>query len=207
MTKNIPNFISILRVFLAPIFLLFFIYNYYLAAFLAFFVATITDVLDGYIARKYKLVSKFGSIIDPLADKILVLFAFLCIFVFQSKFIEQSDTSYLVNILLLFLVLRDIIITILRERFKKNNIILKAITIGKIKTSMQFIFIHLFLMEYLFQEIFPEGLNIKEIGIINLDALFYLLLGILFLITLVLAALFSLISALQYIYKYKRIYK
>ena len=204
MTKNIPNFISILRVFLAPIFLLLFIYNYYLAAFLTFFVATITDVLDGYIARKYKLVSKFGSIIDPLADKILVIFAFLCIFIFQSKFIEQSNTSFLVNILLFFLVLRDIIITIFRENFKKI-IILKAVKTGKMKTSMQFIFIHLFLLEYLLLDIFPEGLIFNKIGIINLDALFYLLLGILFLITLVLATLFSLISGLQYIYKYKRI--
>ena len=203
MKKNIPNFISILRVFLAPIFFLLFIYNYYSVAFLTFFIATITDALDGYIARKYKLVSKFGSILDPLADKILVLFAFLCIFIFQSKFIEQSNTSFLVNTLLFFLVTRDIMITIFRERLQKNNIVLKAKKIGKMKTSMQFIFIYLFLLEYLFLEIFPDGLIIKEIGIINLDALFYLFLGILFLITLVLAALFSLISALQYIYKYK----
>jgi hypothetical protein len=70
---------------------------------------------------------------------------------------------------------------------------------------MQFIFIHLFLMEYLFLEIFPNGLIIKKIGIINVDALFYLLLGTLFLTTLLLAALFSLVSALQYIYRYKRI--
>ena len=205
MLKNIPNFISILRVFLAPIFLLLFIYNYYVAAFLAFFIATITDALDGYIARKYKLVSNFGSIVDPLADKILVFFAFLCIFIFESKFIEQSNTSFLVNILLSFLVARDLFITIFREKLKKNNIVLKAIKSAKIKTSMQFIFIHLFLMEYLFIEIFPNGLIIKKIGIINVDALFYLLLGTLFLITLLLAALFSLVSALQYIYRYKRI--
>ena len=205
MLKNIPNFISILRVFLAPIFLLLFIYNYYLAAFLAFFIATITDALDGYIARKYKLVSKFGSIIDPLADKILVFFAFLCIFIFQSKFIDQSNISFLVNILLSFLVARDLIITIFREKLKKNNIVLKAIKSAKIKTLMQFIFIHLFLLEYLFLEIFPEGMIIKRIGIINLDALLYLFLGTFFLIALLLAALFSLISALQYIYKYKRI--
>ena len=72
--KNIPNVLTISRIIIAPIFFLFFIYNNYLAAFILFVIANATDALDGFFARRYNMVSNFGSIYDPLADKILILF-------------------------------------------------------------------------------------------------------------------------------------
>lgn len=71
---NIPNILTIFRIILVPVYLKVFfsnIKNRYILALLIFILAGITDFLDGYIARKYNLVSKLGKILDPLADKLM----------------------------------------------------------------------------------------------------------------------------------------
>ena len=80
---NLPNKITMLRVFLIPFFVVFMLvsaipYSKYIAL-VIFVVASLTDTLDGYIARKYKLVSNFGKFMDPLADKLLVSSAMICL--------------------------------------------------------------------------------------------------------------------------------
>ena len=70
-TKNIPNILTISRIILAPIFFILFVYDYiHLGFLLCFLTASVTDALDGFIARKFNVVSKFGELYDPLADKI-----------------------------------------------------------------------------------------------------------------------------------------
>jgi cardiolipin synthase len=66
---NIPNILTLFRLFLIPIFILLFfsnIFNYLFYSVLIFLVAGITDILDGYIARKYSLITKLGTVLDPL---------------------------------------------------------------------------------------------------------------------------------------------
>ena len=78
---NIPNAISTFRLFLVPVFALVYfsgIDNASLYAFLIFAVAGFSDILDGYIARKFNMVTKLGRIIDPLADKLMVFTALVC---------------------------------------------------------------------------------------------------------------------------------
>lgn len=73
---NIPNMLTVIRLILVPIFpLIFFsgIPNAMVISFIIFIGAGLTDVLDGYIARKYKMVTKWGSVMDPLADKLMSL--------------------------------------------------------------------------------------------------------------------------------------
>ncbi|MDE5860992.1 MAG: CDP-diacylglycerol--glycerol-3-phosphate 3-phosphatidyltransferase, partial [Ruminococcus sp.] len=80
---NLPNRLTLLRVFLIPFFLLFMYWNipfHYLIALVIFAGASITDALDGKIARKHNLVTNFGKFLDPLADKVLVISA-LTVFV------------------------------------------------------------------------------------------------------------------------------
>ena len=83
MTKkeNIPNLLTMLRIIMIPIFLMITSFSqersWHIAAALIFAVASLTDYLDGYLARKWHVVTNFGKFADPLADKMLVMSAFI----------------------------------------------------------------------------------------------------------------------------------
>ena len=68
--KYIPNYLTILRLILVPIIFILILKENYITAFIFFSIANITDILDGYIARKYNLITDWGKLMDPLADKI-----------------------------------------------------------------------------------------------------------------------------------------
>ena len=72
--KNIVNLLTLARILIAPVILIFLIFGNYLVSLLLFFFAGITDYFDGYFARKYGLESQVGEILDPVADKILIIF-------------------------------------------------------------------------------------------------------------------------------------
>ena len=77
---NLPNKLTIVRILMIPVFMFLLLYNsqsYQTWAAIVFIIASLTDTLDGYIARKYNLVTNFGKFMDPLADKLLVTSAFL----------------------------------------------------------------------------------------------------------------------------------
>ncbi|GAA0726487.1 CDP-diacylglycerol--glycerol-3-phosphate 3-phosphatidyltransferase [Clostridium malenominatum] len=79
---NIPNILTLFRIFLIPVFILLFfsdINNGALYSFIVFFTAGITDVLDGYLARKYNIVTKWGIVLDPLADKLMLITVLSCL--------------------------------------------------------------------------------------------------------------------------------
>ena len=143
--KKIPNILTISRIVLAPVFFILFIYNYYYLALACFCFASITDFLDGFLARKFNIVSKFGQLYDPLADKILIFLGWLCIIIkppfsqemlqsFKFDFLFSIKLAHLFNVnpnhivffILAILLFRDLITTTLREeKFKKDKIILK----------------------------------------------------------------------------------
>ena len=82
MNKKLPNILTVFRIFLVPLFpVAFFLEqnSYYLYAFLIFILAGITDILDGYLARKYKVISRFGTAMDPLADKLMLIMSLICL--------------------------------------------------------------------------------------------------------------------------------
>lgn len=76
--KHVPNILTFIRILLIPVFVLTYPVNR-IAAAVIFALACITDVIDGYIARKYDAISKFGTLFDPLADKLLQIAAVLCL--------------------------------------------------------------------------------------------------------------------------------
>ncbi len=175
--KKIPNILTISRIVLAPVFFILFIYNYYYLALACFCFASITDFLDGFLARKFNIVSKFGQLYDPLADKILIFLGWLCIiikppfsqeilqsfkfdFLFSIKLAHLFNTNpnHVVFFILAILLFRDLITTTLREeKFKKDKIILKTNYIAKIKTAMLVICIHLYLVYQLISESSYQG--------------------------------------------------
>ena len=203
--KNIANIFTIFRILLAPIFFIFFITKFYFFAFICFLIASITDALDGYLARRYNIISNFGSLYDPLADKILIFFAFLCIFIYPPFILNNPPLdiwrALLLYLPLMIIIIRDFLITILRKKLQNKNIVLKANFLGKIKTIFQLIFIHIYLLEFMLM-----GLNLEHnFGVVKITVLIPMILGFIFLLFQFLALLFSIISGLSYFLKSRKI--
>ncbi|MBR9700073.1 CDP-diacylglycerol--glycerol-3-phosphate 3-phosphatidyltransferase [Candidatus Woesearchaeota archaeon] len=79
--KNLPNILSIVRMVLAPIFMILVFMQRYRDAFIVIFIAALTDLIDGQIARRWKIQTKLGKILDPAADKVLIVFAVIALLV------------------------------------------------------------------------------------------------------------------------------
>ncbi len=136
------NFLSIFRS-VAGIFIFCFLFlgtKYYVYAFLVFIVASITDYFDGYLARKYKLTSIEGEIIDPVADKMLITFVLIAISVTLS--------SYFVGFMSTIIISREIFVGALRDFNSRNNNAeaTKVSFLAKIKTFFQMSVISLYLI-------------------------------------------------------------
>ena len=137
---NFINFITIARIFLAPIILVFLIFGNYLVCVLLFFLAGLTDYFDGYLARKYNAVSELGEILDPIADKILVVFILIGLSV-------ELD-SQLMALLSSLIIAREIGVAALRDYSARNNLSdrTKVTFLAKAKTSVQLLTIGLYLL-------------------------------------------------------------
>ena len=126
------NLITVLRmVFGAFIFVLLTRTEMYWYAFFLFFIASITDYFDGYLARKFDLVSELGEILDPIADKILIVFLLFAIAVNLS--------SYYIGFLAAAIITREIWVGALRDfnARKQNTHATKVTFLAKIKTTVQ----------------------------------------------------------------------
>lgn len=151
---NLPNKLTLLRVFLIPIFVYVLLatylpFNRYIATAI-FIIASLTDFLDGYLARKLNLVTNFGKFMDPLADKLLVCAALIC-------FVEIKELPAWIVIIIIS---REFIITGFRLIAVEANIVLAASWLGKVKTATQMamiIYISLGIKGYFF-EIFGDML-------------------------------------------------
>lgn len=107
MKKHIPNILTIIRFFLIPIIIYYITHDNYIMAFIILTISGLTDILDGYIARKYNFITNFGKLIDPLADKatqILILGSlvlkniipfWILVIVILKEFILVSGASFL----------------------------------------------------------------------------------------------------------------
>tara|TARA_A100001011_G_scaffold120785_1_gene127512 strand:- start:362 stop:895 length:534 start_codon:yes stop_codon:yes gene_type:complete len=129
--SNLINLITIARIILAPIILLFLIFENYLICIMLFFLAGVSDYFDGYLARKYRAESQLGEILDPIADKILIVFLLIGLSVVLD--------SYLIATLSSFIIAREIGVTALRDYSARNNISnrTKVTYLAKTKTSVQ----------------------------------------------------------------------
>ena len=127
--KTTPNYLTMLRVALTPVFMI--LYNYVGVFFslLAFSAAAITDFLDGRIARRTGKITSFGKFMDPLADKLLVCAA-LIVFL-------RSAPGLITSWMVLIIVIREIVITILRTLALRKGNAIAATKLGKYKASSQ----------------------------------------------------------------------
>ena len=133
---NLPNKLTILRVILIPFFVVFMLFDITGAAdkwiaLVIFCVASLTDMLDGKIARKYNLVTNFGKFMDPLADKLLVCTALICL----------TSMNRLNVIVVLVIIAREFIISEFRLVASDNGIVIAASYWGKFKTTFQMLMV------------------------------------------------------------------
>ena len=135
------NTLTLIRIFIGIIiFGLLILHNYYLLSFILFFIAGLTDYLDGKLARKYNSSSQIGEIIDPIADKILIVFLLFGL--------ALNLSSFLIGFLGSLIIAREIWVSALRDFNSRNNnqSATKVTYIAKIKTTIQLFTISIYLL-------------------------------------------------------------
>lgn len=131
---NVPNKLTVLRILLTPILVFFLISsleNKFLFALLIFSVASITDQIDGFIARKNNQVTNFGKIADPLADKILVVSVLLCLI----------QLGVITALPVVIIIVREFLVVYIRLIAASQGTIIAANNFGKLKTVSQILVI------------------------------------------------------------------
>ena len=174
MQKNIPNILTILRFILIPVILYFIFTGHYLLGFIFFTISGITDILDGAIARKFNLITNFGKLMDPLADK-LTQISVLATLVFQ-KIIPFW--------ILIVVLLKELLIIIGASFLYCKDVVVYSKWFGKLATVLFYLAI-------------VCSLIIKEFALTgiwqNLDFILYCI--------AVIATIFSFIMYVKYLYK------
>ncbi len=133
---NLPNKLTILRVIMIPFFVFFMLapyfegYGNYIAAAI-FIIASLTDFLDGYLARRDNLVTNFGKFMDPLADKLLVCSALICL----------VEMGQLASWIVIIIISREFIISGFRLIASDNGVVIAASYWGKFKTFFQMVMV------------------------------------------------------------------
>lgn len=175
---NLPNVLTLVRILLIPVFVMLLIDptpDRALAAAIVFVVAAVTDLLDGYVARKTGQITKLGRLLDPIADKLLVLSALILL-------VQVDRVSALVAILI---IAREVAVTGLRAIAASEGLIMSAEVTGKYKMALQVIAIVLLVL---------EGTVVETIGNLHLAGI----------VTLYLSLILGYVSGAQYVWSFWR---
>ncbi len=158
---NLPNKLTLFRVILIPFFVFFLLAPYFegygnYIALVIFIIASLTDMADGKIARKYNLVTNFGKFMDPLADKLLVCSATICLI----------DLDLIPSWVVLIIIAREFIISGFRLVASDNGVVIAASYWGKFKTAFQMIMVIVLILNINLEN---EILNIAGIVLIYIS--------------------------------------
>jgi CDP-diacylglycerol---glycerol-3-phosphate 3-phosphatidyltransferase len=149
---NLPNFLTLVRILLIPVFVVIFLAptpDRSLLAAIIFTVAAVTDLLDGYIARRTGQVTKLGKLLDPLADKLLVL----------SALILLVNIDRVSAVVALLIIARELAVTGIRAIAAGERLIIAAEVTGKYKMALQVVAIVMLIL---------EGTGLAELGNLHL---------------------------------------
>lgn len=173
---NVPNLLTLTRILLIPVFVVLFAtpdpHRSIIAA-IVFAVAAVTDLLDGYLARRSGQVTKLGKLLDPIADKLLVLSALILL-------VNVDRVSALVAILI---IAREVAVTGIRAIAATEGMIIAAETTGKYKMALQVIAIVLLIL---------EGTALSVLGNLHLAGI----------VTLYLSLILGYVSGAQYVWSF-----
>jgi CDP-diacylglycerol--glycerol-3-phosphate 3-phosphatidyltransferase len=199
---NLPNKLSVLRIILVPFVLLFMLpinifsfeptgWNTFVETYgsiiagIIFIIASLTDLADGKIARKYNLITNLGKFLDSLADKMLVI----------SVLIAFVDMGRISSVFVILIVIREFMVTGVRLVASEKGVVMAAAMIGKIKTVTQMTAIIYLLFEPLLRFIFGQLLtSVSEVkitsGVVFVGDIFFFV-----------AVVMTVISGLDYLLK------
>ncbi len=151
--KTIPNFLTFSRLFLCPIWLILFYYNYYYCLVIVITYSAFSDYFDGFLARKFNCETLIGKTLDPIADKIFTCTVLL-------TFVSDTRVNFIIATII---IIREIVISGLREALANysQSKILNVTFLSKIKTASQFIAIFILTLMPLSIE---YSLKIYQIG-------------------------------------------
>lgn len=138
---NLPNLLSVLRIVLIPIFILVFVHPTPLRSLLAagvFIIAAVTDLLDGYLARRWQQVTNLGKLLDPLADKLLIL----------SALVMLVDLQRIPGWIAIVIIGRELAVTGLRAIAASEGIIIAADAAGKFKVLLQILAVAFLILDF-----------------------------------------------------------
>jgi len=136
---NTPNKLTLLRIILSPVFMFFFLMdNVYarVVSLVIFTFAALTDLWDGYLARKYGIITGFGKFMDPLADKILT----------STAFISFAALGYVKAWMIMLIIIREFFITGLRSLAAYRGLVISPTPTAKFKTVLQMVTIVVILL-------------------------------------------------------------
>ncbi len=190
---NTPNKLSLLRIILIPFFIFFYLEQFFpygkIIALAIFIIAAFTDMLDGMIARKYNLVTNLGKLLDPIADKLLVMSGLVMVVV------DNTIPHPYGAIVFIIIIGRELLISAFRQIAATQNVVMAADIFGKIKTITQDIAIpYLFLLSF-----FNNNMVVNSTFLFVLQVIGYCLIG--------LATVFTILSGVNYIVKNKNVLK
>lgn len=195
---NLPNKITVSRIALIPIFVLFYylenLSHNLLYAAIIFALAAFTDFLDGYIARKYNLVTDLGKFLDPIADKVLVLTAFMLMLTQVNGTLLFAVSG---GICVTLVIAREMIVASFRMVAASKNAVIAADKLGKIKTVSQDFAILFLLIGKAFPEVSAAASGTDFFTV--LYAIGYALFAF--------STVMTVISGINYIYKNRSVFQ
>lgn len=189
---NLPNKLTIMRIALAFVFIVFLVLPGLapkVAALVTFLIASATDALDGYLAKKYNQITDFGRLMDPIADKILILSAFIA-------FVQMQLIPAWMAVVIVF---RETVVTGLRALALAKGKIISADSGGKHKTICQMFAIVAILLLIIFKEAGPKLFGFWST---RTETIYRYTVDVLMLITVAL----TLISGVSYLLKNREVY-
>lgn len=199
MKMNLPNKLTILRMIMVPFFVAFILLSpkvlwFKWIALAIFVIASLTDMLDGKIARKYNLITNFGKFMDPLADKLLVCSALICL----------TDLNMIPSWITIVIIAREFIVSGFRLIAAEKGVVIAAGKSGKWKTAITMVMICFMLCV-----VNGQGFVKQEVPYASIDAfypIYWVLYGIGFVLMIV-ALILTIVSMIDYLVKNKDVMK
>ncbi len=194
---NLPNKLTLLRMILVPVVVVLIMIEFpyhWLAAGIVFGIASITDALDGNIARKRGLVTDFGKLMDPIADKLLVISAFVC---FITVALPNPEWGVACSPWVVIIILaREFLVTSARMIYAERGVVIAANIWGKLKTVIQIVsIVTVFVMMFALEVVGKFSVSAELMGLLNNIA------SIVIIVVTWLSALITVISGATYLYQ------